>query len=311
MGAGDSIREYNTTAASNTSLGGINLAEGVMVPSDLNNALRELMSHLKDLSDGTTGIDILSLVDDDASHAIKIQGPSSITANTTFTLPDGDGSADQYIKTDGSGTLSWVSPSSFSLPAGLVFPYAGATAPTGYLLCYGQTLGNASSGATEANDNYQALFDVIKTAYGNSGSEVFSNGDTVTLPDLRGRVVAGQDDMGGVSNNKLTGQSGGVNGDTLGATGGAETHALSVTQLASHSHTLSGGIKTVKEGGSSFSTGLVKGSFTVNQGDTANGTFVSSDTTMDDFSVASNGSGTAHNNVQPTIILNYIISTGS
>ena len=61
MGAGDSIREYNTTAASNTSLGGINLAEGVMVPSDLNNALRELMSHLADaFADGTEAVSVIN-----------------------------------------------------------------------------------------------------------------------------------------------------------------------------------------------------------------------------------------------------------
>ena len=305
MGAGDSIREYNATAASNTALGGINLSEGVMVPSDLNNALREIMSHLKDLSDGTTGIDVLSLIDDDASHAIKIQGPSDITANTTFTLPDGDGSADQYLKTDGSGTLAWVSPSSFSLPAGLVFPYAGATAPTGYLLCYGQTLGNASSGATVANDNYQALFDVVKTAYGNSGSEVFGNGDTVNLPDLRGRVVAGQDDMGGSSANNLTNQSGGLNGDTLGATGGAETHQLVTSEMPAHNHSVSSisiqGVNGSGSNGQSIS-GL---RFQTLQGLSNISTHAV--TSGHSISISNKGGNGSHNNVQPTIILNYII----
>lgn len=60
MGAGDTLREYNNTAASNTSLGGINLSEGVMVPSDLNNALRELMSHLADFADGTERVDVIN-----------------------------------------------------------------------------------------------------------------------------------------------------------------------------------------------------------------------------------------------------------
>ena len=60
MGAGDTLREYNNTAASNTSLGGINLSEGVMVPSDLNNALRELMSHLADFADGTEAVDVIN-----------------------------------------------------------------------------------------------------------------------------------------------------------------------------------------------------------------------------------------------------------
>ena len=60
MGAGATLREYNNTAASNTSLGGINLSEGVMVPSDLNNALRELMSHLADFADGTEAVDVIN-----------------------------------------------------------------------------------------------------------------------------------------------------------------------------------------------------------------------------------------------------------
>jgi len=107
MGAGDSIREYNKTAASNTSVGGINLSEGVMVPSDLNNSHREVMSHLAAFADGTDGIDVLSLVDDDASAAIKFQAPATVTTTTTFTLPDGDGSANSFLKTDGSATLEW------------------------------------------------------------------------------------------------------------------------------------------------------------------------------------------------------------
>ena len=303
--AKNKLTEYDSTAANNTDVGGVNLAENSMLPSDVNNALREILSHLREFADGTSGINVLSLIDDDDSHSIKFQGPSSITANTTFKLPHGDGSADQYIKTDGSGTLSWVSPSSFSLPAGLVFPYAGATAPTGYLLCYGQTLGNASSGATEANDNYQALFDVVKVAYGNSGSEVFSNGDTVTLPDLRGRVVAGKDNMGGVSNNKLTNFSGGLNGDVLGATGGSEKHQLIETQLPSHSHSDGSYVATTTRRTSSG-----ENSAGVNLSVTNGDSFAT--VTLDVSGTSgSTGNNIAHNNVQPTIILNYIISTGS
>ena len=309
--AKNKITEYDSTAANNTDVGGVNLAENSMLPSDVNNALREILSHLKDFADGTSGINVLSLIDDDDSHAIKFQGPSSITANTTFTLPDGDGSADQYLKTDGSGTLAWVSPSSFSLPAGLVFPYAGATAPTGYLLCYGQTLGNASSGATEANDNYQALFDVIKTAYGNSGSEVFGDGDTVTLPDLRGRVAAGKDDMGGSAASRITSSQSNsddpITGATLGDTGGDEVQALQITHLPSHSHgagTYQSSFTRLNSSSGSGFQGILRadgtgGSNQVTQTNTVSGTS------------GSTGSGTAVNNMQPTIILNYIISTGS
>ena len=179
--------------------------------------------------------------------------------------------------------------------SGMVMPFAGTSAPTGWLLAYGQAVSRST---------YSSLFTAIGTTYGSGdGSSTFN------LPDLRGRVVAGQDDMGSASANRLTNQTGGLDGDTLGATGGSETHTLSVSQLASHSHTLSGGIKTITEGGSSFDTGLDRRAYTTNQGQSADGTFNSSDTSMDDFSVASNGSGAAHNNVQPTIILNYIIKT--
>jgi hypothetical protein len=102
----DKLTDYSATAASNTDIGGINIDEG-MLPSNVNNAIREQMSHLADFADGTTGIDVLNLQDDDASHSIKIQAPASVTATTTFTLPDGDGSANQSLVTNGSGTLSF------------------------------------------------------------------------------------------------------------------------------------------------------------------------------------------------------------
>jgi microcystin-dependent protein len=287
MGAGDSIREYNATAASNTALGGINLSEGVMVPSDLNNAIREVMSHLKDLSDGTTGIDLLSLVDDDASAAIKLQAPAAVTTTTTFTLPDGDGTNGQVISTDGSGQLGWSSiviPAAFA--SGMVMPFAGTSAPSGWLLTYGQAVSRTT---------YAELFSAIGTTYGSGdGSTTFN------LPDLRGRAVAGQDDMGGSSANRLTNQSGGLDGDTLGATGGAETHTLTTSQMPSHSHTLSSNalLKTV-DGTSGGNVGPSEGS----QSGTSN------DSGLISGSTEAAGGGAAHNNVQPTIILNYIIKT--
>lgn len=48
------ISEYSSTAADNTDIDGINLAEG-MLPSDVNNAIRELMAQLKDFETGAGG----------------------------------------------------------------------------------------------------------------------------------------------------------------------------------------------------------------------------------------------------------------
>jgi len=105
----DKLTDYSATNASNTDVGGVNIDEG-MLPSAVNNALRELLTHLKEFSDGTSGIDVLSLADDDASAAMKLQAPASVTSDTTLTLPDGDGDSGQTLITNGSGTLSWAAP---------------------------------------------------------------------------------------------------------------------------------------------------------------------------------------------------------
>ena len=104
--AKDKLTEYSATNASNDVIGDISVAEG-MLPSAVNNALREQMTHLKNFADGTDGINVLSLDDDDASASIKIQAPSAVTTTTTLTLPDGDGDAGAMLQTNGSGQLAW------------------------------------------------------------------------------------------------------------------------------------------------------------------------------------------------------------
>jgi microcystin-dependent protein len=146
---------------------------------------------------------------------------------------------------------------------------------------------------------YAALFTAISTVYG-AGDGV----TTFNLPDLRGRVVAGQDDMGGSSANRLTNQSGGLNGDTLGATGGAETHTLTEAEIAVHDHLLAADVTTTANLDPTDHLANVANF----AGDNA---YILVGTTTDPTLGLSGeaGSGDAHNNVQPTIILNYIIKT--
>lgn len=197
------------------------------------------------------------------------------------------------------------------VPVGAVIPFAGVSAPASWLFCFGQNVSRTA---------YSALFTAIGTTYGaGDGSTTF------TLPDLRGRVVAGQDDMGGSSANRLTGQSGGLNGDALGATGGAETHTLATAQLPSHSHVVDmGGARSTSANGShshSFSyddrnksgDGSAVADLS-NSGKTKTTSTVGSHTHTFDipaFNSGSAGSGSAHNNVQPTLILNYMIHAGA
>jgi microcystin-dependent protein len=150
-----------------------------------------------------------------------------------------------------------------TVPVGTVSDYGGSTAPTGWLLCYGQAISRTT---------YVSLYAVLGTTFGSGdGSTTFN------VPDCRGRVVAGKDNMGGTSANRLTGQTGGINGDNLGATGGAETHALTSTQVPANAQ------ETVVDGTGSSATIPT---------------------------TAHTGTGAAHNNIQPTIILSKIIYAG-
>ena len=79
--AKDKLTEYDATAANNTVVGDVNLAENSCLPSDLNNAVREVMSHLKGFASGTDAIDALTVT-------------GAATVNGAFTSPGIDDNAD-------------------------------------------------------------------------------------------------------------------------------------------------------------------------------------------------------------------------
>jgi microcystin-dependent protein len=239
------------------------------------------------LLDGVTGGTVLndkaviySGAGDVAATTLTLGGTAITATATELNYVDGVTSNIQTQLDTISGT---------TLPSGSLLPYAGSSAPSGFVLCYGQELNRTT---------YATLFGVIGTTYGTGdGSTTFN------VPDLRGRAVAGQDDMGGSSANRLTGQSGGVDGDTLGGTGGEETQTLSTSQIPSHNHALRyGGAGSVNFSSADNFMQLTSG------GDAYGGTapnFIGTTSSL----MSSTGGGGAHNNVQPTIILNYIMKT--
>ena len=98
------------------------------------------------------------------------------------------------------------------VPTGTVLDFAGSVAPSGYLLCQGQSVSRTT---------YAALFAVVGLSYAPTNEHVHHNtSGTFRLPDLRRRVVVG---AGGSATSRLA--------NTIGATGGSE-----VGRIPSHSH---------------------------------------------------------------------------
>ncbi|WP_142850675.1 phage tail fiber protein [Telmatospirillum sp. J64-1] len=124
-------------------------------------------------------------------------------------------------------------------------------------------------GQAVSRTTYSALFAVIGTTYGAGNGS-----STFNLPDFRGRAPIG------------VGQGSGLTNRALGARVGAETHTLSINEIPSHSHS----IATSSGDGPHRAVQQTWG-YTTNMATT------------------STGSGQAHNNMQPSLTINFIIKT--
>lgn len=256
-----------------------------------------------------------------------------------------------------AGGVAWAS---IDVPSGALLPYAGRSAPGGYLMCDGTTVSRATyanlfaalvksatvttpiaspgkvnwtghglanndpvkfavsggslptglvAGTTYYVKNKTANdFEVAATPGGasinftgsSSGTQTginapYGDGDgstTFTLPDLRGRAPFGRDDMNGASAaSRITSGGSGIKGNATGETGGAETHTLTTAQLAAHAH----GVQDYASHAYLPNTNvpLRQGGFSASAG----------------YSTNNAGSGNAHNNMPPALIMNYIIKT--
>jgi microcystin-dependent protein len=178
-----------------------------------------------------------------------------------------------------------------AMPVGAVVDFAGSTAPAKWALCFGQAVSRAGN---------PDLFTAIGTTYG-----VGDGSTTFNLPDLRGRVTAGKDDMGGTSADRLTSP---VNGDNLGASGGSQSHTLAISEMPSHSHsgaTASGGehAHINSRGGDTVAVDFGGGPDVLR----STGSFATLNAGTHFHTIPPEGGGQSHNNVQPTLIMNKII----
>jgi microcystin-dependent protein len=214
----------------------------------------------------------------------------------------------------GGGGGGTVDPTTI-LATGDIKSAYGTSVLSGWVRANGRTIGSATSGATErANADTQALFVYL---WGTDGSLAVSGGrgasaaadwaanKTIALPDFRGRVLAGFDDMGSSAAGRLTTAT--MSGVGIGAVGGAETRTLTLAQIPSHTHA-----NTLTDPGhvhGEIATASPGGSFTVSafNGNLAGGGFggfnTQSAVTGITINNAAAGGGGSHPIVQPTIFV--------
>jgi microcystin-dependent protein len=283
---GDSGFTYNKTTDTLTVGGGV---EGVT----------------GDYSYSLTSLSGLSLADDssaDTAHfnAGSISFDSSTFLSTNYLNFTSTMGSSGYGIRNNSGTIEfknsvgdWTSfdalePSQPIYAIGSVTAYSGSSLPSGWLW---------ADGSTVSRTTYADLFALIGTTYGaGDGSTTFA------LPDLRGRTIAGKDNMdnsegtgGGDAARLTSGSKAAIDGDTLGASGGVEEHLLTWEEsgLKAHTHSFTdnyNGSRSAQGG-----TNITVGSATL----TGAADATSANTAED--------ADEAHTNVQPTLVLNYIV----
>lgn len=147
--------------------------------------------------------------------------------------------------------------------------------PAGIILPYAKSTAPDGAwliceGSAISRITYAVLFAVIGTTFGSGNGTT-----TFNLPNLSGRVIVGS-----------LGTSDATLGNTIGATGGERSHILTIAELAAHSHT-----DVEATGTTAAAAGAAFAAY--------------SQTTQQNTSTV--GSSNAHNNIQPSIVLNYII----
>ncbi len=171
------------------------------------------------------------------------------------------------------------------IPTGVVVDWGGTIVaiPTGYLFC---------NGAAVSRTTYAALFTAIAEIHG-----VGDGSTTFNLPDLRDfSVVGAKEDDGGVPKSNISG--------ALTVTGGTATHALSIAELAAHTHL------TVKNATSSSALSALNAfarAYSTSADEAYDG---KGSATPADYGLSSStGSDTAHNNLHPYKVMVKVIKT--
>jgi microcystin-dependent protein len=337
---------WSRTAASNaTADSSINWAEG-QSPSSVNDSARAMMARIAEWRDDLGGLTTggsstaytlssnrvftsLALMDkaivtivphttSGAAPTLNVDGlgAKQIRSATGVNVPSGalvSGTPYALIYINATtefillGYPNALQPTLGPCPVGSLMDFAGTSAPSGWLLCYGQAVSRTI---------YAALFAVLGTVYGSGdGSTTFN------LPDCRGRLSAGKDDMGGSAASRTTTAGSSIDGATLGASGGAQNVTIAQANLPNVNFAISGitlndpghvhqqfrhDLGASGGGGNAVLDSAGIGNETARNTNSA----TTGITISNQGQAASGGSGTALNKMPPTIIFNKIIFGG-
>ena len=189
---------------------------------------------------------------------------------------------------------------------GMIMPYAGKFGddnytPSGWLLC---------DGSEQDGSVYLALKNLLQTTYGDYTNGTGGSGTThFRLPDLRGKVIAARDNLGGGSADTINAITNASNADTLGGVLGVEEYTLSSAESGMPAHTVTSTLSataTTRVGNDSGSQTSLDYFGGRNQALNTTAVTISGSASG---SVAAVNATTPHPLLQPTMFMNYIIKT--
>ena len=217
------------------------------------------------------------------------------TSTPSFVAP---GSSGNLLTSNGTTWQSTAPAVSSSLPTGALMPYAGASAPTGYLLC---------DGSSVSSSTYLALHAVISNTYGGS-AYTGAAGLNFNLPDLKGRMPIGSMGTGSGLTARVTGTKYGTETHTVSSSNIQQFSTGAMSQNENHTHGPAGGslFWVYNAGGINTVPNSAPQVFKINA-DSSTATTAS--TNLAHTHNVGTASPTGINHLPPTIGLNYIIKT--
>jgi microcystin-dependent protein len=189
---------------------------------------------------GVDGMKVYVIKTDSSANLATISGNGNNINSTPTHVLNGQYSSVMLIWCAAITKWLAVGGSSQGPLVGELKAWTGTAVPGGWLRCNAQTIGSATSGATRANADTEALFRhcwdsfsntvcPVSSGRGASAAADFAANKTLTLPDLRGRSLFGLDDMGASAAGRLAGAT--IDQTTNGANGGTDTVTLTRANL--------------------------------------------------------------------------------